>query len=92
MVNEPDTEALWAAGPPSNMTLRDWLEAMIVLEWRGAAEPVMEISTRADDPPLSVGCVCGTSFTFRTGGIGARAVCPGCGARHLTVRAYGGSV
>ena len=74
MVTPPNIEALWAAGPPSNMSLRDWLYEMVRLEWRGADEPVRTVSC---DP---VRCVCGEEFTFREGSTRAR--CPGCGARY----------
>lgn len=74
MVVPPDIETLWAAGPPSNMSLGEWLRAMVMLEWRGADEPVQTVSSSI------VGCVCGQQFIFKDGA--PRARCPGCGCRY----------
>ena len=91
MVDQAEIDRLWDAGPPAGMGLADWMRAMILLEWRGADEDPVEIGTRPNSPPESVRCVCGAYFTFKQGGIGAKARCPGCGARHVTVQLYFGS-
>lgn len=61
--------------------------AVIVATWRGAEEPVQTIGIWPNEEPPQVGCVCGTSFTFKAGATRAR--CPGCGCRYELIPLHG---
>ena len=64
-----------------------WM-GVIRAAWKGSAEEPREIIAQPNDPPQHVRCVCGATFQFGRGGIGAKAVCPGCGCRFVTVAGH----
>ena len=64
-----------------------WM-GVIRAAWRGKDEPMREIIAHPGDGPQSVSFVCGASFQFGRAGVGAKAVCPGCGCRFVTVAGH----
>ena len=80
-------DRLLAAGA----TFTDAYWAALRASWRGADEPIQEVTCDAEI--IAVGlvihtCVCGQAFRFRPGATRAR--CPGCGARYEIVERAAG--
>jgi hypothetical protein len=80
-------DRLLAAGA----TFHDAYFAALRASWRGADEPICEVT--CDAATMAAGleihtCVCGQAFRFRPGATRAR--CPGCGARYEIVERAAG--